>query len=498
VAFVILAFGFLFRYAFDQGWIGPPLRLGLGFAAGTLMLVVGLRLEGSRERFSQYLLGGAIGVYYLVGFAAYELYELVAFPVAFAFMSLVTVAAFVLSQRQRLPSLAAIGASGGLSTPFLVSTGTANVPALAAYTVLLLAGAGAIQFLRGWKSLLFVLGYGGLGVTGLAVAMISEPPGALDRVAVAGAITVAWALFGASPLLRAHFHRLRPEAWPEPDVPAWWGQISGPPRLAAVLLRLACVSGAFIAIVELATLFTVERATTGVLFGAGALVYIALARGLFATRPALNAAAETASILLPLGVALYFADYRVMLPLAVAGAVMHGAHARWELPGVRVLAHILFAQLTLLLLLRSDFSGLPQESPFGPREVGALGAIALGLWTSLGLESAYVKRVYRIAAHMAFLFWIVTQMRPLEFGQELISVSWGVYGIALLLLSLRLGQRGVQLAGLATLGLVAAKLLVVDMAQVDVIWRILLFMGFGGAFLGLSYLINRGVKGDRA
>lgn len=41
---------------------------------------------------------------------------------------------------------------------------------------------------------------------------------------------------------------------------------------------------------------------------------------------------------------------------------------------------------------------------------------------------------------------------------------------------------------------VAAKLLVVDMAQVDVIWRILLFMGFGAAFLGLSYLIKRWAK----
>ena len=48
----------------------------------------------------------------------------------------------------------------------------------------------------------------------------------------------------------------------------------------------------------------------------------------------------------------------------------------------------------------------------------------------------------------------------------------------------------------ATLGLVAAKLLVVDMAQVDVIWRILLFMGFGAAFLGLSYLINRQSASD--
>jgi hypothetical protein len=34
------------------------------------------------------------------------------------------------------------------------------------------------------------------------------------------------------------------------------------------------------------------------------------------------------------------------------------------------------------------------------------------------------------------------------------------------------------------------------MAQVDVVWRILLFMGFGAAFLGLSYLINRESTAD--
>ena len=47
-----------------------------------------------------------------------------------------------------------------------------------------------------------------------------------------------------------------------------------------------------------------------------------------------------------------------------------------------------------------------------------------------------------------------------------------------------------QQAGLATLGLTAGKLLLVDMAQLDVVWRILVFLGFGGAFLALSYLVN--------
>jgi hypothetical protein len=251
---------------------------------------------------------------------------------------------------------------------------------------------------------------------------------------------------------------------------------------------------AFTAVTELGGLFSAERATYGFLFGVGCLVYLALARSFSETGPALNTAAETAGILSVLSISFVLADYRVMLPLAVVAAAMHLAHTRWRLPGVAVLAHILFAQLMILVVTRTSILGVATASPFGVTEMGALGAIALVVSTSFTLESSLGKRVYRITAHVAFLSWLVTQFGPMEYGQELISLSWGVYGITLFLLSLRLGQRGVQLAGLVTLGLVAAKLILVDMAQVNVIWRILLFMGFGAAFLGLSYLIKREPK----
>jgi uncharacterized membrane protein len=490
VAFVVLAFGFLFKYAFDQGWIGPAMRLGLGFAAATTMLAVGLRLEGTRERYSQYLLGGAIGLYYLVGFAAYQLYALLPFAIAFAFMCAVTVLAFVLAERQRLPSLAVIGASGGLSTPFLVSSGSGNVPQLVAYTTLLLAGAGSIQFLRGWRTLLLVLGFGGLAVMGLAVDMTVGPT-VLEGTSTAVGILVAGALFGVFPLFRAHLHRVSPDAWPEPPLPRWMRTAGWPTRVTMLLLRVGCVIGAFVAVLELGGLFSAERQTFGLLFGVAFLVYLALAYALLETRLALNPAAEAASIFLLLAIVVYLFDYRIMLPLAVAAAAMLSANAKVGLPGVAVLGHLVFALLSIVVVGRTDLVSLAGGSPFGMEELGALAAITLGLTTSFALDSATAKRAYRIGAHIAFMAWLATQFGPLERGQELISLSWGIYGIVLLLLSMRIREREVQLAGLATLGVVAGKLLLVDMAQVDVIWRILLFMGFGAAFLGLSYLINR-------
>ncbi|MCZ6916991.1 MAG: DUF2339 domain-containing protein [Gemmatimonadetes bacterium] len=55
-------------------------------------------------------------------------------------------------------------------------------------------------------------------------------------------------------------------------------------------------------------------------------------------------------------------------------------------------------------------------------------------------------------------------------------------------------------AGVATLMLVVGKLFLVDLARVEAIVRILLFLGFGGVFLTLSYffrsLLRRGVDVD--
>jgi uncharacterized membrane protein len=181
----------------------------------------------------------------------------------------------------------------------------------------------------------------------------------------------------------------------------------------------------------------------------------------------------------------------VVLPLAIVASVMHMTHSRWQLRGVALFGHLLFAWLLIVVIGRIGGLGLAGASPFGVQEMAALGAIVLGFTAAFTFESDSAKGAYRIGAHVAFMAWLATQFSPMERGQELTSLSWGVYGAVLLLISMRRRERAVQLAGLATLGVVAAKLVFVDMAQVDVIWRILLFMGFGAAFLGLSYLIKK-------
>lgn len=59
----------------------------------------------------------------------------------------------------------------------------------------------------------------------------------------------------------------------------------------------------------------------------------------------------------------------------------------------------------------------------------------------------------------------------------------------LLIAGLRLIYRLVR-GAVATLLLVLGKLFLMDLAEVDVVWSVPLFLGFGGLFLALSYYLR--------
>lgn len=106
---------------------------------------------------------------------------------------------------------------------------------------------------------------------------------------------------------------------------------------------------------------------------------------------------------------------------------------------------------------------------------------------------AYLKKtgraqmIYGLAAHLALLAWLGRELSGFENGQGYVTISWGVYAAILLMLALRLGQARLRQVALGTLILVVAKLFLVDLSELETIWRVLLFMGFGAVFLLLSY-----------
>jgi hypothetical protein len=122
-------------------------------------------------------------------------------------------------------------------------------------------------------------------------------------------------------------------------------------------------------------------------------------------------------------------------------------------------------------------------------------------WEEEGLLP--LAAVLLLAASTFFaLCWIWTVLDPLSGGGALVSVAWGVLSAVLLAgpaLLLASSPRGTGLAGLvywssragyAVLALVVAKLFLYDLAAVEPILRILLFCGFGTAFLLAAYLFG--------
>ena len=103
--------------------------------------------------------------------------------------------------------------------------------------------------------------------------------------------------------------------------------------------------------------------------------------------------------------------------------------------------------------------------------------------------------LYWFSRIIAFLGWLWRGLVTLQDGNAYVTVAWGVYALLLLFLGIRLKRnKGLLYAGLGTLLLVVAKLFLVDLTALDPVWRILLFLCFGGLFLVLSYIFQNLLK----
>lgn len=164
IVITVLAVGYFLKYSFDRNWVGPAGRVSLAYSAGIAMLATGevLRRRGF-DQFGLYLIGGSVAVLYFACYAAFEIYNLLSQPIAFALMVMVTFFAGLLALLYDTKWLAVLGIVGGFMTPVVLSTGTDNQIALMTYMVILNGGILAIALFRRWH----LLNYLGLSFTWL-------------------------------------------------------------------------------------------------------------------------------------------------------------------------------------------------------------------------------------------------------------------------------------------------------------------------------------------
>jgi uncharacterized membrane protein len=156
VVAVLVGVSYFLKLAFDNGWIGPGLRVLIGCLGG-----VGLCLWSERFRrpsslaFSYSLKAVGVGVLYLSFWASFQLYHLLPGAIAFIAMMLVTAATAGVAITQDAELLAGLALLGGLLTPVLCDTHENREAALFCYLLLLSLGALALQRVKPWPRILF-------------------------------------------------------------------------------------------------------------------------------------------------------------------------------------------------------------------------------------------------------------------------------------------------------------------------------------------------------
>lgn len=159
VLLILFATAFFLKYAFDNRWIGELGRVSIGIFFGIAMCLGGIRYQQRGWRvFAQILTAGGIILLYLSTYAAFGYYHLVGQKTAFVYMVILIAEAAALSLLYNAPAIAIMVLIGGLLTPGLLDSGQNQYRSLFVYLFVL--DAGALALLKHWRGLSSIAYFG--------------------------------------------------------------------------------------------------------------------------------------------------------------------------------------------------------------------------------------------------------------------------------------------------------------------------------------------------
>jgi uncharacterized membrane protein len=481
VGMLLLGVVFLFRYSIEQGWLIPEIRSTFGLLTGGLMLYLGFK-SSSGNAIRQFLIGGGIGVFYITGFATFQLYDFISYSVVFGFMVAVTVLSFSISIQQNSAILSLIGILGGLATPFLLYRGDGSLVMLMIYTAIILTGAASIYRFKKWYSLLWSQAIGG-GIVLLVACVVnildvSSPPD-FHRVLLQSASLYLALLVWILPIgiyMKEVQERNRKQA----------GNRSHLEVLSAISpLALLLFSG-LIWETSAASLGYASLGFSVILAGFSFFLNQENFKRLATVHIVSSAVLFTLALVLLL-------DGRVLLVVIVLEAMaLRFVVSKQKLASFSWSSHLLFVIGWMLLV---NYLSNPNSGDPALIHIPALSELFVititGLLAPIYLDNKNEQFLYRMIAHLGVLAWLAKELWMVEHSQIWISVAWGIYSIAVLIAGFRIGSNVIRTAGMATILVVVAKLFFVDLSQTSALLRIPLFMGFGTIFLMIGYYLQK-------
>jgi hypothetical protein len=470
VALLILGCIFLFRYAVDQGWLTPGLRLATGFLVAASLLIAGRLLIETRRLYAQILFGGGTVLLFVTTLAGVELYQLIPATVALLLHAAVVILAFSFAARRSAASIASVAAFGGFTGPALLLAG--NVPGVAywGYLALLAAACGTVYLMRGWPLFL------GLAAGAAAVATLQEAAAPAARFAAVLATASAWGAFALAPLLaqldgirerlglgHAHAHSL-------PQAALLFGPLAITAVLAAALTRS-----------------TGTQSALEIGWAVAAIVFAAAAVFSRRTGPAYDSACVLAAASTMAWALAALPWETAVVAIAIIALAAHVFAAALRAPTLVTLAHSAFALLAVAFLGSAD--GMASRPPGDALALGFLGA-TLAAAAMARVAGGQGRMFYAGGAFVAMHLLAALELGRLAMAPWMGSMAWAALGSGAIIMGLKTASLPTQRAGMISLAALVIRLFVVELATASVGLRILLFMGFGVLFIGLGYMFR--------
>jgi len=146
---------FFVKYAFENNWITPAMRVVAGAIVGAVLIVVSLLKQLRRYRVpAQSLCATGILILYADIYAAHSFYGLISLTVATVLMWVTTGVALLIATGVSAQSVAWLAVVGGFATPSLFGFKAASPVPLLSYIVVLDCAIAAVSASRRWTQLL--------------------------------------------------------------------------------------------------------------------------------------------------------------------------------------------------------------------------------------------------------------------------------------------------------------------------------------------------------
>ena len=387
-----------------------------------------------------------------------------------------------------------VGTIGGLGTPFLLYSNQDSPVALVAYTCLILMGTSAIYFRQGWQSLLWttLIGVGMIFswvvISTLSLTIVGESraasPQAITHLELTGiqlGFGIGWVAFALVPIARvlAQLRQAR-------------GSASSVKIADGVLLTVGAI--AFLSpigfLLATGVIWRLDQQFLGwITVGVAALYWVGgyVLRQRRLLKPLGSIHWLAAIVLFSLALPTIVHGNLLLAAVALEGFLVHFVSRRTSASLLLIPAHLLGATTSIWLLQRFC-TAVDTPIVLNAKALTDLAAMGLLLGASLTMRAKQVSRLYQLVLHIGVLMWLWRELSALGVGY--VTIAWGIYAIGLLIIGLRQDWLMLRQMALATLLLAVLKLLAYDLNNLEAVWRILLFLGFGAVFLGLSYALQ--------